>query len=130
MFRGNKENGLDIKCDQPAEEQNIPVLRTRNANIRRPTCNPNFLQTALGHKYAPTNQFYITIISKKTKVKALRELTCRNKVHKRSRRTLRHIVRSRTPTPATPARYKPLGIFTGGAFVSAQTAIQSAAHSK
>lgn len=39
----------DSKHDQPAEEQNIPVLRTRNANIRRPTCNPNFLQTALWH---------------------------------------------------------------------------------
>ena len=30
-----------------ADEQNIPVLRTRKANIRRPTCKPNFLHTAL-----------------------------------------------------------------------------------
>lgn len=35
------------KSVQPADEQNIPVLKTRNASIRRPTCKPNFLQTAL-----------------------------------------------------------------------------------
>lgn len=33
--------------DSPAEEQNIPALRTRNASRSRPTCKPNFLHTAL-----------------------------------------------------------------------------------
>lgn len=61
---GNKENKLDIECDQPADEQNIPVLRTRNANIKRPTCKPNFLQTALCHKY---NQFCSEGITENTR---------------------------------------------------------------
>lgn len=31
----------------PDEEQNMPVLSTRKANIIRLTCKPNFLHTAL-----------------------------------------------------------------------------------
>lgn len=62
-----KENRLDNKCDQPADEQNIPVLRTRNANIKRPTCKPNFLQTALCRKY---DQFCSSRITGNTQLKA------------------------------------------------------------
>lgn len=39
------------------------------------------------------------------------ELTCRNKVHRHSRQTLRHIAQSRTPIPATQAQYKPFLVF-------------------
>lgn len=34
-------------ADPPADEQNIPVLRTKKASISRLTCSPNFLHTAL-----------------------------------------------------------------------------------
>lgn len=70
ILNASYERLLDIKCDQPADEQNIPVLRTRNANIKRPTCKPNFLQTALCHKY---HQFCSDRITENSQVKALRE---------------------------------------------------------
>lgn len=67
----NKDNGSEIECDQPADEQNIPVLRTRKANIRRPTCKPNFLQTALCHKYDADDEININGITENTQGKAL-----------------------------------------------------------
>lgn len=96
--------------DQPADEQNIPVLRTRNANIRRPTCKPNFLQTALCQTHKQTKQLTRCQCNQPQMCKPkhlVRKLTCRNRAHRHSRRTLRHIVQSRTPTPATQSWHKP-----------------------
>lgn len=121
---GTKENRLDNKCDQPADEQNIPVLRTRNANIKRPTCKPNFLQTALCHKYTVINIAAIETLETHKLKQLESELTCRNTVHRHSRRTLGHIAQSRTPGPATTqAWHKPLlFIFPTEKYFSGQTA--------
>lgn len=51
-----------------------------------------------------TNQLAWSVLSATsvlTKVWRFLTLTCRNRAHRHSRRTLRHIAQSRTPTPAT-----------------------------
>lgn len=95
---------LEWEGDQPAEEQNIPVLRTRNASIRRPTCKPNFLHTALCQTNKQTKALSASSwrdASAWAESVAFSTLTCRNRARRHSRRTLRHTAQSRTPTPAT-----------------------------
>lgn len=88
----------------PADEQNIPVLRTRNANIRRPTCKPNFLQTALRQINKEANELNPCPYNQPQMCVPeclVCKLTYRSRVRRHSRKMLRRIVQSRTPTPAT-----------------------------
>lgn len=54
---------LLYKSDQPADEQNMPVLKTRKANNSRPTCKPNFLQTALCKTNKQVKHFHSVVFA-------------------------------------------------------------------
>lgn len=103
--RGSKENRLDINVT------NLQTSRTFLCSGRgMPTSNgPRANRTSCKLPCVTNTINFAAIVSLKThKLEHLEsELTCRNTVHRHSRQTLRHIVRSRTPVPATQARYKP-----------------------